>query len=268
MLYFVATPIGNLKDITLRALDVFKEADVIACEDTRHSATLLNAYDIKKPLIAYHKFNENNSCEGIIKLLKEGKTVAVISDAGTPLISDPGSVLCKRLIAEQLPFTVIPGACAFVPALILSGMSGGKFYFFGFLPEKNADVKRELALIKDLTCPLVFYTAPHDVDKTVQRLFDVFGDRTAVAVREITKLHEQAVPFKLSEGFSGEKRGEFVIIVSGADNIKKYPEDVSEHLQSYIDGGLEKKDAIKQVAKDRGVTKNEIYKLFLGNEEK
>ena len=262
MLYFVATPIGNLKDVTLRAIEVLKEADVIACEDTRHSLPFLREYGISKPLIAYHKFNEVASCEGIISLLKEGKTVAVISDAGTPLISDPGSVLCKRLIKEDLPFTVIPGACAFVPALLLSGMDTQNFFFFGFLPEKSGEVKKSLQKVKDLTCPLIFYSAPHDVDKTVSRLAEVLGDRKAVAVREITKLYEQRVDFSLASGYSGEKRGEFVIIVEGNSDLKTYPTDVKEHVLLYTEQGIDKKEAIKLVAKERGVAKNDIYKLF------
>ena len=138
MLYFVATPIGNLKDISLRAIEVLKEVDLIACEDTRHSLKLLNSYEIKKPLISYHKFNEQTCSQKIIEELKDGKSVAVISDAGTPVISDPGSVLIEKLIEEGLEFTVVPGACAFIPALLLSGLGKGKFFFYGFFPEKNS----------------------------------------------------------------------------------------------------------------------------------
>ena len=157
MLYFVATPIGNLKDISIRAVEVLKEVDLIACEDTRHSLKLLNSYEIKKPLVSYHKFNEQVSSEKIIQELKSGKNIAVISDAGTPVISDPGSVLIEKLIQEGLEFTVVPGACAFIPALLLSGLGKGRFFFYGFLPEKNSEIKKELAPLKALNYPIIFF---------------------------------------------------------------------------------------------------------------
>ncbi len=263
MLYFIATPIGNLKDISIRALEVLKEVDLIACEDTRHSLKLLGNYEIKKPLISYHKFNEQASSEKIISGLEGGKSVAVISDAGTPVISDPGSVLIDKLIEKNLEFTVIPGACAFVPALLLSGLGKGKFFFYGFLPEKNSEIKKELAILKDLPYPIIFYSAPHDVKKTVKSLFDNFGDRRAVAVREITKLYEERIDFSLSQGYLGEERGEFVIVVEGAEALSPFSSSIEEHFQSYIDKGLTKNEAIKQVAKDRGVHKSEIYSLFV-----
>ncbi len=264
MLYFIATPIGNLKDISIRALEVLKEVDLIACEDTRHSLKLLSSYEIKKPLMAYHKFNEQASSEKIIAELTSGKNVAVISDAGTPVISDPGSVLIDKLIEMGLEFTVIPGACAFVPALLLSGLGKGKFLFYGFLPEKNSEIKKELTVLKDLPYPIIFYSAPHDIKKTVKSLFDNFGDRRAVAVREITKLHEERVDFNLSSGYAGEERGEFVIVVQGSsEKVNTFSDSIEEHYQSYIDKGYTKNEAIKQVAKDRGVHKNEIYSLFV-----
>lgn len=264
MLYFVATPIGNLKDISLRAIEVLKEVDLIACEDTRHSLKLLNSYEIKKPLISYHKFNEQLSSEKIIAELKDGKSVAVISDAGTPVISDPGSVLIEKLIEEGLEFTVIPGACAFIPALLLSGLGKGKFFFYGFLPEKNSEIKKELAPLKCLNYPIIFYSAPHDLQKTIKAIYDNFGDRRAVAVREITKLHEERKEFLLSSGYNGETRGEFVIVVEGGSSAEEgYPEDLNEHLNIYLNQGLSKNEAIKQVAKDRGVHKSQIYSQFV-----
>lgn len=266
MLYFVATPIGNLKDISIRAVEVLKEVDLIACEDTRHSLKLLNSYEIKKPLVSYHKFNEQVSSEKIIQELKNGKNIAVISDAGTPVISDPGSVLIEKLIQEGLEFTVVPGACAFIPALLLSGLGKGRFFFYGFLPEKNSEIKKELAPLKALNYPIIFYSAPHDVQKTIKSLFDNFGDRRAVAVREITKLHEERAEFMLSCGYGGETRGEFVIVVEGASEQEAgYPEDINEHLQKYLTQGLSKNEAIKQVAKDRGVHKSEIYSQFVND---
>ncbi len=266
MLYFVATPIGNLKDISYRAVEVLNAVDVIACEDTRHSLGLLNAYNIKKQLIAYHKFNERSAGEKIIALLEEGKDVAVISDAGTPVISDPGNVLAEMLIERGLEFTVIPGANAFVPALILSGFDSSRFAFIGFLPEKTKERKALLDRYKSLDMTLIFYCAPHDVKKTVEWLYDSLGERRVCAVREITKLHEGVERFNLSEGYTSEPRGEYVILVEGGA-VENVNEGLSaeEHLQKYLDGGMDKKEAVKLVAKERGVNKNEIYKLTVRN---
>ena len=170
MLYFVATPIGNLKDISFRALDVLNAVDEIACEDTRHSLGLLNAYEIKKPLFSYHKFNEKEVGEKIIQKLKQGKNIAVITDAGMPIISDPGNVLVNMLVEEGLEFTVIPGACAFVSALVLAGLDSSRFCFLGFMPDKNSDRKEFLEKYKNLDLTLIFYSAPHDVKKDIQSI--------------------------------------------------------------------------------------------------
>lgn len=269
MLYFVATPIGNLKDISFRAIEVLKQVDIIACEDTRHSLRLLDSYEIKKPLVSYHKFNEQASSEKLIEELKNGKDIAVISDAGTPIISDPGSVLVEKLIKEKLEFTVVPGACAFVPALILSGLIKGRFLFYGFLPEKNSEIKKQLKKLENLEFPIIFYCAPHDIKKTIKAIYDSFGSRRCVAVREITKLHEERIEFDLEQGYNGEERGEFVVIVDGAKEVAtSYPQDILEHYNLYVSQGLSKNDSIKQVAKDRGVVKNDIYKYILENENK
>ncbi|MDE5667286.1 MAG: 16S rRNA (cytidine(1402)-2'-O)-methyltransferase [Clostridia bacterium] len=264
MVSFVSTPIGNLKDISLRALEVLKGADVIFCEDTRHSLKLLNAYEIKKPLFACHKFNEREAAERIIAAAKEGKEVAVISDAGMPVISDPGNVVCKALKDAGVEYTVIPGANAALSALILSAFPADKFAFIGFLPDKAGERKRLLEKYKNLDLTLIFHVAPQDVDPHICSIYEVFGERKACAVREITKLHEEAVTFNLSEGLNGEKRGEYVLIVEGASGENPLNElTVKEHLLHYISGGTDKKDAIKQVAKDRGVPKSEIYKIAL-----
>ena len=197
MLYFVATPIGNLKDFSFRAVEVLKSVDKIACEDTRHSLTLLNAYDIKKPLFSYHKFNEKEVAEKIIDGLKKGENIAVITDAGMPVVSDPGNVLTKLLIEEGLEFTVIPGACACVSALVLSGLDSSRFCFLGFMPEKQGARKEFLSKYKDLDLTLIFYSAPHDVKKDIESIYEVLGDRRAVAVKEITKIYESAERFNL-----------------------------------------------------------------------
>lgn len=264
MIYFVATPIGNLKDITLRALEVLKSVDVIFCEDTRHSIKLLNAYGIKKPLKSCHKFNEKEAAESIIKAAKEGD-VAVISDAGMPVISDPGNAVCVRLKEEGIPYTVIPGANAFLSALVLSAMPAERFAFIGFLPDKAGDRKRLLERYKDCDLTLCFHSAPQDVDRDISAMYSAFGERKACAVREITKVHEQAISFNLSQGLQGEKRGEYVLVVEGAKGQENPLNSLDErqHIIHYINQGLDKKEAVKQAAKDRGISKSEMYKFSL-----
>ncbi len=266
MLYFVATPIGNLKDISLRALEVLKEADEIACEDTRHSLGLLNHYGIKKPLFSYHKFNETKTAEKIIEKLKNGKTIAVISDAGSPCISDPGGVLADLLNKEGLEYTVIPGACALISALILSGFDASKFTFLGFLPEKNSDRKSLLEKYKNVDSTLIFYSAPHDVKKDIETLYGVLGDRKACAVKEITKIHESVEYFRLKDGLINEPKGEYVILVEKCeDKNPLLALSEEEHIKYYIDVGMDKRDALKTVAKERGVSKSSLYKYTVEN---
>ncbi|MCD8372684.1 MAG: 16S rRNA (cytidine(1402)-2'-O)-methyltransferase [Clostridia bacterium] len=265
MIYFVATPIGNLKDISLRALEVLREADVIFCEDTRHSLKLLNAYDIKKQLLSCHKFNEKEAAEKIIAAYEGGKQVAVISDAGMPVISDPGNVVCKTLSERGIPYTVIPGANAFLSALVLSAMPADRFAFLGFLPDKQGERRRLLSTYADLDLTLCFHAAPQDVDRYIADMYEVFGDRPACAVREITKIHEEAIHFTLKNGLPQEKKGEYVLIVGGAEKKDNPLNDLSpeEHIRAYMAEGLDKKEAVKRAAKDRGVTKSELYKYSL-----
>ncbi len=268
MLYLVATPIGNMKDISLRALEVLNLVDYVACEDTRHSAPFLSFHNIKKPLVAYHKFNEREAGLKIVEDLKLGKNVAVISDAGMPIVSDPGSVLVQLLIENGLEFTVIPGACAFVSALVLSGLDTSKFCFLGFLPEKTGKRVEMLNKYSALDMPLVFYSAPHDVKKDLETVYSVLGDRRAVAVREITKIYEEAVRFNLKDGYPKEPKGEFVIIIEGNDAqgelLSLTPE---EHFKHYLEEGLDKKEALKRVAKDRNVKKSDLYYLTVEDKE-
>ena len=261
MVSFVATPIGNLKDITLRALETLKEADVIFCEDTRHTIKLLNAYEIKKPLYACHKFNETEAAQKILDASRRGEKVAVVSDAGTPVVSDPGNLVCKFLRENNEPYTLIPGACAFVAALVLSALPAGRFAFIGFLPEKNSEKKALLEKYKDSDLTLALHSAPQDVDQDIKAMYEVFGDRPACAVREITKLHEEAQPFTLKEGLEGQKRGEYVLVVGGAEEKESPLNSLSEkeHIQHYMAAGLDKKEALKKAAKDRGVSKSELY---------
>lgn len=261
MVSFVATPIGNLKDITLRALETLKEADVIFCEDTRHTLKLLNAYEIKKPLYACHKFNETEAAQKILEASRRGEKVAVVSDAGTPVVSDPGNTVCKILRENGEPYTLIPGACAFVAALVLSALPAGRFAFIGFLPEKAGEKRALLEKYKDSDLTLAFHCAPQDVDRDIAAMFEVFGDRAACAVREITKIHEESTPFRLSEGLRGEKRGEYVLVVEGAAEKECALNALSEreHIRHYMAAGLDKKEALKRAAKDRGVSKSELY---------
>ena len=261
MVSFVATPIGNLKDITLRALETLKEADVIFCEDTRHTIKLLNAYEIKKPLYACHKFNETEAAAKILEASRRGEKVAVVSDAGTPVVSDPGNIVCQTLREAGEPYTLIPGASAFVAALVLSALPADRFAFIGFLPAKTGEKKAVLEKYKDLDVTLAFHCAPQDVDKDVKVMYEVFGERRAAAVREITKIHEETQTFLLSEGLSGEKRGEYVLVVEGATEKESPLNSLSEkeHIQHYMAAGLDKKEALKRAAKDRGVSKSELY---------
>lgn len=263
--YFVATPIGNLKDITLRALDVLREADLIFCEDTRHSLKLLSAYDIKKPLFSCHKFNEREAAEKIAAAAKEGKRVAVISDAGMPVISDPGNTVCKILKDGGVEYTVIPGANAALSALVLSALPADRFAFVGFLPDKAGERKSVLEKYKNLDMSLIFHVAPQDIDRHISSIYQCFGERKACAVREITKLHEEAVSFKLSEGLKGEKRGEYVLLIEGGaeeeNPLNKLSEE--EHILYYIKQGFDKKEALKKTAKDRGVSKSALYKYTI-----
>ena len=265
MVYFVATPIGNLGDISLRALDTLREADVIFCEDTRHSLKLLNYFEIKKPLVACHKFNEFSATEKLLALVKEGKNVAVVTDAGTPVISDPGNLLVQALRDAGAEYTLIPGACALVAALVLSGFPADKFAFLGFLRGKNSEKKDFLRRYAEFDGTLIFYSAPQDVDADIKLLAEAFGDRDACAVREITKIHESVEPFRLLQGLSGEKRGEYVLLVQGAEPRENPLNLLSEeeHIDFYVRQGMSVKEALKAAAKDRGVSKSDLYKFTI-----
>lgn len=260
MIYFISTPIGNLKDISLRAIETLKEVDVILCEDTRHSLKLLDHYEIKKPLVSYHKYNEKERLEEIYKMACEGKNVAVISDAGTPVISDPGNVLTTFLTEKGVEYTAIPGATAFTPALILSGLSADRFTFIGFLPEKTKDKDALINDFKDVKSTLIFYSAPHDINKDLLYLYSKLGDRKVSVVKEITKLHERAYNGTLSTLQIENPKGEFVIVVEKATEKREFAISEKEHIDLYLAKGYSKKDAIKIVATERGVSKNSLYK--------
>ena len=263
-LYLVGTPIGNLADISLRALDTLKSVDVIACEDTRHSLKLLNYYNIKKTLIACHKFNERESVDKISALLNEGKDVALVTDAGMPAISDPGAILVNELIERGHEITVIPGATAVTSAIALSGICQPVFTFIGFLPPKNKDRESLLMPFKDIRTSLVFYSSPYDVKKDVAYLYSLLGDRVLHIVRELTKIHEEHIVTTLEKGFEQEAKGEYVLIVECAQIKTDKPDgSIEDQLKKLLDGGTDKKTAIKQVAKANSLSKDEVYKVAI-----
>lgn len=271
-LYLVPTPIGNLKDITLRALEVLENADVVAAEDTRQTIKLLNHFNLKKTLISYHMHNEQGKSDEILDRLKSGEQIALVSDAGMPGISDPGSVIVKKCIEEGLEFEVLPGATAFATALIYSGLDSSAFMFKGFIPRDTKSRKVIVEELKDRKETLIFYEAPHRLLSTLDFLLNNFGDRNIAACRELTKLHEEIVRGNLSEVIehfnNNSPRGEFVLVLDGLseEEIEKEKRaefeelSIEEHIVKYIEEGFSKKDAIKKVAKDRKVAKNEIYK--------
>lgn len=262
MIYFCATPIGNIEDISLRAIETLKSVDIIACEDTRVSLKLLNKYDIKKKLISYHKFNEAQVSEEIIKLAREND-IAIISDAGMPVISDPGEVLIKKLIEEEIEFTVVPGANAGLSALLLSGLDGEHFLFYGFLKQKASARKKELESLKDFPFTLIFYESPHRVKSMLEDLLDIFGDRQISVSREITKLFEETKRGKVREILASEikEKGEFVIVVDKAE--EKEEVNIQEILRDRINSGMKKSQAVKEIAKEYNISKNELYKMSL-----
>lgn len=269
-LFVVATPIGNLDDITYRAVKVLSEVELIAAEDTRHTLKLLNHLNISKPLISYYKENERVRVGKIIETIKEGKNVAIVSDAGTPGISDPGQVLIKQAILEGIDVIPIPGACAAISSLICSGFDTSEFVFIGFLSAKKGEKINKLEELKNEVRTLIFYEAPHKIKDTLECMLDVLGDRNISIGREITKIHEEFIRGRISEVINKlELKGEMVIIVNGSDKSKDELEkenrnrlSLNEHYKFYEDRGYEKKEIIKLIAKDRGVSKNEIYREF------
>ena len=269
-LYLVATPIGNLEDITLRAIRILKEVDFIAAEDTRHSLKLLNHLDISKPLISYHRHNEDIKSELLIEKLLDNKNIALITDAGTPGISDPGEEIVKQCINNNIKVVPIPGACAFVNALICSGLDTTEFTFIGFLPLNKKNRKEKLDKIKACTATTILYEAPHKLISTLKDLSNILDNRKIVLAKELTKIHEEFFCGTASELLDKieHPKGEFVILIEKAS---KKTDDSSfinslsleEHYNYYESQGLSKNEIIKKIAKDRNVNKNEIYKKFI-----
>ncbi len=271
-LYLVATPIGNLDDITLRALKTLKNVDLIAAEDTRHTLGLLNHFDISKPLISYYKQTEKTRSKVLIEKLLEGKNIALVSDAGTPGISDPGEEIVKEAIKNNIDIIPVPGACAFINALIASGFSTKEFCFIGFLSSVKKEKKEKLEELKYETKTLILYEAPHKLKNTLEMILDVLGNRKIVLAKELTKIHENFIRGDIKTILDNleEIKGEFVILIEGNCKSEKEielsnlnAETLEAHYEFYEKKGLDKKEIIKKIAKDRNVSKNEIYQYFL-----
>ena len=267
-LYIVSTPIGNLEDITIRALRVLKGVDVIAAEDTRHSLKLLNHYGISKPLISYWSEKEKVRAEGIIEKLKSGLSAAVISDSGTPGISDPGSVLIKRAIEEDINVTSIPGPSAVIAALSISGISTEEFIFIGFLPSKATHRQKRLRELALEPMTLIFYEAPHRLFDTIAAMEDIFGERKAVLAKEITKIHEEilrgAIPEILDVLENRTIAGEYVIIVEGRKKEVMTMDEALNEIKSLMKKGKGRKEAVKMVAAEYGLSKKGLYDKSIG----
>ncbi|MGL4656443.1 MAG: 16S rRNA (cytidine(1402)-2'-O)-methyltransferase [Sarcina sp.] len=274
-IYLVPTPIGNLGDITLRALATLKKVDVVAAEDTRQSLKLLNHFEIKKPLISYHMHNEQGKGEELIERAKRGENIAVVSDAGTPGVSDPGEVIVRKCIEYGIKFEVLPGATAFTTALVYSGLDTSKFMFKGFYPRENKDRKAFLEDIESRTETIIVYESPYRILESLSSMLDGLGNRNVAVCRELTKLHESIYRGTFEEAITffteNAPRGEFVIVIEGKSKEAIEQEEkskwehmsIEEHIVSYIEAGENKKNAIKLVAKERGMAKSDVYKHSL-----
>lgn len=272
-LYLVATPIGNLQDITVRAIETLKSVDLIACEDTRHTRKLLNAFDISNKLVSYHEHNENERAEEFGKLLNDSKSIAVVSDAGTPGINDPGFRLVQKAHSIGASVVPIPGAVAFVNALIASGLPTDSIFFGGFLPSKTGERKKRLAEVMDIPATLVFYESPHRISSAIRDCVAVLGNREAAIARELTKIHEEIVTGDLStltKWIETENpRGEFVIVIGKSEGgtVELSSTTISERIDELEATGIDRKTALKQAAKERGLSKSEAYRILQSERE-
>ena len=270
-LYIVGTPIGNLDDITIRAVNTLRNVDVILAEDTRQTLKLLNHFEISKHMISYHRHNEETRTEELIKELKTGKNIGLVSDAGTPGICDPGEEIIKKCIEESIKVVPIPGACAMINALITSGISTKEFIFLGFLPLNKKSRKEKLEEIKNANKTIILYEAPHKLKNTLNDLSDILQSREVVLARELTKIHEEYIRGTVKELMekTDNLKGEMILIIE--KNNKDNEEELNslnnltleEHYNFYEKRGLNKKEIIKKIAKDRNVSKNEIYQYFI-----
>ena len=274
-LYLCATPIGNLEDITLRVLRTLKEADLIAAEDTRHSIKLLNHFDIKTPMTSYHEFNKVEKARYLVDKMREGTNVALITDAGTPGISDPGEELVRQCYEAGIEVTSLPGPAACITALTISGMATRRFAFEAFLPSDKKEKQEIFEEIKKETRTIILYEAPHRLVRTLSELLENLGDRRISVCRELTKTHETVFRTTVSEALSyyemEEPRGECVLVIEGKNRMEIQQEQersweaisIEEHMKRYLDGGTDKKEAMKLVAKDRGMKKRDVYQYLL-----
>ena len=274
-LYLCATPIGNLGDITERVLRTLESVDLIAAEDTRNTLRLLNHFGIKKPLTSYHEYNKYTKAEELITKLHRGASIAVVTDAGTPAISDPGEVIAAMCLEQGIRVTSLPGACALITALTMSGMPARRFCFEGFLPADKKERRYILTQLQREERTTILYEAPHHLRGTLQELYDNLGDRRITLCRELTKKFEEALPMTLASAIEyygeNEPRGEYVLVLAGADRAALEEEKrrnfeemtLEEHMALYTDQGLSRKDAMKKVAADRGVSKRDIYKELM-----
>ena len=265
-LFLVATPIGNLSELSPRAVDVLKNVSVIACEDTRNSVKLMSHFDIHTKLITYHNFNEEPSARGIIDILEKGEDVALISDAGYPLISDPGYLLVNKVIDEGYNIQTISGPSASINALVASGLETTHYMFYGFLNAKASQAKKELEELKHFPYTIIFYEAPHRISKTLKLCLDVLGDRKAVIARELTKVHEEYIRGNLSELTKLEEvKGEIVLLIEGSKQEQQeidYGKLVNE-VDKLVKGGLKTKQAVNEIADKYSVAKNNLYNLYI-----
>lgn len=278
-LYLCATPIGNLEDITLRVLRILREVDLIAAEDTRNSLRLLNHFEIKTPLTSYHEYNRIEKARTLIGKLQEGKNIALITDAGTPGISDPGEDLVRMCCEAGIEVTSLPGACACITALTISGLETRRFAFEAFLPAEKKERQAVFGELKNETRTILLYEAPHRLVKTLKELLEELGDRKIAVCRELTKVHETALRTTIAEALAyyetHEPKGECVLVIQGKSRRKICQEQqaawreltVWEHMDRYLSQGIDRKEAMKLVAKDRGVGKREIYQALLDGQE-
>ena len=274
-IYLVATPIGNLGDITIRAIETLKSVDIIAAEDTRHTLQLLNHFEIRKPLVSYHEHNKKESGQKIIEEVINGKNIAVVTDAGTPGISDPGEDLVKLAIENEIPVYLIPGPSAAIYGLVISGMSTSRFVFEGFLPALSKPRRERLQFLKDEERTIIFYEAPHRLIKTLSELETNFGNRKIALCRELTKKYEEIERMDIKSAVEKYKEkkpaGEYVIVMEGKSKeeirLEKQKElgkmSIDEHIKMFLDQGMDKKDAIKKVARERNLPKSEVYKFTI-----
>lgn len=278
ILYLCATPIGNLEDMTFRVIRTLKEVDLIAAEDTRNTIKLLNHFEIKTPMTSYHEYNKIDKAAYLVQKMLEGTNIALVTDAGTPGISDPGEEIVKQAYAAGIKVTSLPGACACVTALTLSGMSTRRFTFEAFLPHDKKERRVILESLQTETRTIILYEAPHHLKSTLAELYNVLGERNLTLCRELTKIHETIEQFTLSTAITyfqkNEPRGEYVLVIEGIsreeldarEQAKWVTLSIPEHMEQYLSKGLSKKDAMKQVAKDRGVSKRDIYQQLLNYE--